>query len=100
MTIDEASEFADGSKYNDCGDYWTTCLFFVFYQVRISKGREVERLRGRWVVMVYVCTRGFLHLDSQVRTDYRLPRVRTAEAHDLKICKPTSDPNLHIYSRI
>ena len=43
MTIDKASELADGSKYNNCGDYWTTCLFFVFYQVRINKGREVER---------------------------------------------------------
>ena len=35
MTIDGVSEsmLADGTKYNDCGDYATSCMFFVIFQV-------------------------------------------------------------------
>lgn len=32
-TIDAESELSDGTEYNDCGDYFTTCVFFVTFQV-------------------------------------------------------------------
>ena len=33
MTVDEFSELPDGTEYNECGDYFTSCIFFVFFQV-------------------------------------------------------------------
>ena len=35
MTLDDypESQLPDGSKYNDCGDYFTSCTYFVFFQV-------------------------------------------------------------------
>jgi len=35
MTMDDypESQLPDGSKYNDCGDYFTSCAYFVFFQV-------------------------------------------------------------------
>ena len=33
MTMGTSSELPDGSKYNDCGDYITSCLYFVLFQV-------------------------------------------------------------------
>ena len=33
MSLDGATELPDGSTYNDCGDYFTSCVFFVSFQV-------------------------------------------------------------------
>ena len=36
MTLADQPEslMPDGSKYNDCGDYFTSCVFFVMFQVQ------------------------------------------------------------------
>jgi len=33
MTVDEFSKLPDGTEYNECGDYFTSCVFFVFFQL-------------------------------------------------------------------
>ena len=33
MTMEGSPELEDGSKYNDCGGYLTSCIFFVMFQV-------------------------------------------------------------------
>merc|ERR1711865_379668 len=38
MTMGTSSELPDGSKYNDCGDYITSCIFFVLFQVVATWG--------------------------------------------------------------
>ena len=36
MTIDDQSLLPDGNTYNDCGGYYTSCVFFVLFQVQFE----------------------------------------------------------------